>query len=320
MKKCFYFIVIIFTQLFFIYSLNAQSLEETLDYINKQVNLDANKFGYGKSAPNIEDIWSVSSDGELSIKHYWQKQLSKEQKVYLKSLYPIKCFVPYDTGSFRQLYFYCNGTHDCLTDHFLKDDRSEDKITYEDGIKLNLPGDSILVNHLKNAITHLINIAHAENSFKNSDPFSTDSREDYGTSINTPSTDSQNVIHMTKMASGLFEIPVTINDVLKISFIFDSGASDVSIAPDVALTLIRTGTVRETDFIGSQKYSFADGSTATSRRFIIRKLSIGNHVVTNVTASISNSVNAPMLLGQSVQERFGKITIDNNNHTLTFGK
>jgi predicted aspartyl protease len=136
----------------------------------------------------------------------------------------------------------------------------------------------------------------------------------------SPSSNTDDVIQMQKMGSGLYEIPVMINDVLKISFIFDSGASDVSISPDVAATLMRTGTVKESDFIGSQKYSFGDGSTAINKRFIIRKLSIGNHVVTNVTATISNSINAPMLLGQSVQQKFGKITIDNTNHTIAFGK
>ena len=126
----------------------------------------------------------------------------------------------------------------------------------------------------------------------------------------------QSIIKMTKSQSGIFEVPVELNKVLKISFIFDSGASDVSISPDVALTLIRTGTITETDFIGSQVYSFADGSKATSEVFILKEIKIGGHIIKNVRASISNSINAPMLLGQSVLQRLGRFTIDNNNHTL----
>jgi clan AA aspartic protease (TIGR02281 family) len=126
----------------------------------------------------------------------------------------------------------------------------------------------------------------------------------------------QNTIKMMKSQSGVFEVPVELNKVLKISFIFDSGASDVSISPDVALTLMRTGTIEQTDFIGSQVYSFADGSTATSEVFILKEIKIGGHVIKNVRASISNSINAPMLLGQSVLQRLGKFSIDNNNHTL----
>ena len=133
----------------------------------------------------------------------------------------------------------------------------------------------------------------------------------------TPPANSD-VIQMTKTEGNVYEIPVTINDVLKISFIFDSGASDVTVTPDVASTLIKTGTVNASDFIGTQKYVFADGSTATSKVFIIRKLTIGNHTVSNVRASISKSINAPMLLGQSVQQKFGNIVIDNNTHTIIF--
>jgi uncharacterized protein YigE (DUF2233 family) len=124
------------------------------------------------------------------------------------------------------------------------------------------------------------------------------------------------VIKMEKSVSGIYEIPVLLNGVLKMSFIYDSGASDISISPDVALTLIRTGTIKKDDFIGTQTYQFADGSTAESQVFIMREINIGGYVLKNVVASISNSVNAPMLLGQTVMQRIGKLTVDNNSHSL----
>lgn len=132
--------------------------------------------------------------------------------------------------------------------------------------------------------------------------------------------EKSDIIKLKKMSEGVYEISVTLNSVLKINLIFDSGATDISISPDVASTLIKTGTVKETDFIGNQTYQFADGTKATSPVFIIRKIQIGSHELTDVRASISNSIDAPMLLGQSVLERFGKITIDNVNQTLTFQK
>jgi len=52
----------------------------------------------------------------------------------------------------------------------------------------------------------------------------------------------------------IYEVAVVINSSLKLNFIFDPGASDVSISPDVALTLIRTGTVTDKDFIGTKTY------------------------------------------------------------------
>jgi clan AA aspartic protease (TIGR02281 family) len=124
------------------------------------------------------------------------------------------------------------------------------------------------------------------------------------------------VVPMIKDVSGLYYIPVTVNNVLRISFILDSGASDISISPDVALTLMRTGTIEQADYIGTNTYSFADGSTAESDVFNIKEINIGGVSVQNVRASISNNLDAPMLLGQSVMQRLGSYTIDNATHCL----
>ena len=63
---------------------------------------------------------------------------------------------------------------------------------------------------------------------------------------------------------GTFAVPVTINNQLTLKFVIDSGASDVSIPTDVVSTLVRTGTIADTDFLGSQTYKLADGSTVPS--------------------------------------------------------
>jgi predicted aspartyl protease len=129
-----------------------------------------------------------------------------------------------------------------------------------------------------------------------------------------------NTISFAKTQSGLIEVPITINDVLRIKFIFDSGASEVSISPDVALTLLRTGTISESDWLPSQNYIFADGSKAKSERFLIKKLIIGNQTLTNIEASISRSIEAPMLIGQNVIQKLGAVTIDYDNHLLIIKK
>jgi len=127
---------------------------------------------------------------------------------------------------------------------------------------------------------------------------------------------ASNTIKIIKTQSGLIEIPIVINDVLRINFIFDSGASEVSLSPDVALTLLRTGTISESDWLPSQTYTFADGSKAKSKRFLIKKLIIGNQILTNIEASISNSIEAPMLIGQNVMQKLGSVTIDYDNLLL----
>jgi aspartyl protease family protein len=41
-------------------------------------------------------------------------------------------------------------------------------------------------------------------------------------------------------------------------------------------------------------------------------------ILDNVKATVVDNVNAPLLLGQTVLERFGKIEIDNGNNEIIF--
>jgi clan AA aspartic protease (TIGR02281 family) len=116
-------------------------------------------------------------------------------------------------------------------------------------------------------------------------------------------------------SGGTYHVPVVINDALKLNFIIDSGASDVSIPSDVVLTLIRTGTIKKSDFIGTETYSLADGSAVSSRTFIIRSLKVGDRTVTDVRASMAD-VNGSLLLGQSFLKRFRSWSQDNAAHEL----
>lgn len=123
-----------------------------------------------------------------------------------------------------------------------------------------------------------------------------------------------NTIKMVRSASGIFEIPALINGVLKISLILDTGASEVSISPDIALTLYKAKTINEKDWLPGKYYRFADGNTAKSDRFIIRSLIIGNYQLRDIEASISNSIESPLLLGQNALQQLGKIQIDYVNN------
>lgn len=119
-----------------------------------------------------------------------------------------------------------------------------------------------------------------------------------------------------QQSGGVYEVPVIINDVLKINVILDSGASDVSISPDVALTLIKTGTIKSSDWLPGQVYQFADGSTALSYRFKLSTIALGDRTLRDVSTGIGTSVKAPMLLGQSALKQLGKYTINYSTETL----
>jgi clan AA aspartic protease (TIGR02281 family) len=116
-------------------------------------------------------------------------------------------------------------------------------------------------------------------------------------------------------AGGVYVVPVRINGVITLDFIVDSGASDVVIPADVAMTLIRTDTISDDDYVGNTEYMLADGSTAKSDRFTLRELKVGELTLSNVTASIS-SVKSTPLLGQSFLSKLGSWSIDNNRHVL----
>jgi clan AA aspartic protease (TIGR02281 family) len=103
-------------------------------------------------------------------------------------------------------------------------------------------------------------------------------------------------------------------------FILDLGASIVAISPDLFSVLVKSGTIESTDFIGTETYQLADGSAAKSKTFYLRKLKIGDIEISNVKATVSNSINAPLLLGQSALKRLGSYSIDNKKLVLKINK
>lgn len=114
---------------------------------------------------------------------------------------------------------------------------------------------------------------------------------------------------------GIYKVPVLINGSLILNFIVDSGAADVVIPIDVVMTLIRTGTLQKSDFLGSQTYRLADGSSIPSETFRIRELKVGGRIVHNVVGSVAN-VKGFLLLGQSFLTKFNKISFDYGRHLL----
>jgi clan AA aspartic protease (TIGR02281 family) len=121
-------------------------------------------------------------------------------------------------------------------------------------------------------------------------------------------------VPLTK-AGGTFVVPVEINGAITLDFTIDSGASDVSVPADVFSTLVRTGTIRDTDILGKQTYVLADGSKSLSAAFTIGSLKVGNKIVENVRGSVVPAQGS-LLLGQSFLERFKSWSIDNTKHEL----
>lgn len=119
-----------------------------------------------------------------------------------------------------------------------------------------------------------------------------------------------------KRQGGIYEIPCKVNG-LNINFYFDTGASDVTLSTTVAQNLFNRGLIKSSDIIGKNFYQVADGNISEGLILILREIIIGDIVLKNVKASIINSPEAPLLLGQTALEKLGKFSFDYSNNQLT---
>ena len=129
---------------------------------------------------------------------------------------------------------------------------------------------------------------------------------------------SQTIIKM-KRDGGVSVIPCSVNG-LKLSFIFDTGASDVSISMTEATFMLKNEYLNESDIIGTQNYLDANGNINQGINIILREVEIGGLKLFNVKASIVKNLQAPLLLGQSALSKLGPIQLDLQTNTLTILK
>jgi aspartyl protease family protein len=125
-----------------------------------------------------------------------------------------------------------------------------------------------------------------------------------------------NTVKMTKK-DGVYEIPIKINGVSMI-FIFDTGAGLISISNTEAGFLYKQGKLTQEDIIGKANFMDANGDISVGTIIRLKTVQIGNKILYNVEASVVNNTNAPLLMGQSALEQFGKVSIDYNAQTITF--
>lgn len=114
-----------------------------------------------------------------------------------------------------------------------------------------------------------------------------------------------------KFENGIYTIPCVVND-LRLRFIFDTGAANVSISAMEAGFMLKNGYLQESDFIDSELCLLADGSIAENAVINIRELKIGSVSLSNIKAYVVFNIEAPLLLGQSAISQLGKWYIDSN--------
>ncbi len=132
-----------------------------------------------------------------------------------------------------------------------------------------------------------------------------------------PTLASAQEVPLIRSSDGTFEVPVVINDTLRLNFTLDTGASMITLTPDILLTLMRSGTVIEDDLSTEESdFVLADGSTVTGSEVLLKKVTIGNISLHNVRAAVLSSLDSGLLLGQSFLSRLPRWSIDNGRGVL----
>ncbi len=114
---------------------------------------------------------------------------------------------------------------------------------------------------------------------------------------------------------GVCKVKCHINN-LPLHFIFDTGASDVSISSVEATFMMKNDYLSAADVMGRQNYVTADGNISEGTVINLRDVQLGTLHLRNVRASVVRNQSAPLLLGQSVLSKLGKIEIDNAGKVL----
>lgn len=126
----------------------------------------------------------------------------------------------------------------------------------------------------------------------------------------------KNVVKMID-EHGVKYIKVEINGI-RLKFVFDTGASSISISSAEATVLYKQGTLRDEDILDVQLFQDATGNISVGTLINLRTVKIGNKTLDNVQAVVVDNDHAPLLLGQTALEKFGKISIDNKRNEITF--
>lgn len=117
---------------------------------------------------------------------------------------------------------------------------------------------------------------------------------------------------------GVLYFPCKINGI-QLDYIFDTGASVVTINDSIYRSMILKDLISSQDSIGKEKFQDASGNFQECITFNIRKIELGNMVLENIKGAVLSNNNSPLLFGQSALKQLGKYNLDIQNKMLEFG-
>ena len=107
---------------------------------------------------------------------------------------------------------------------------------------------------------------------------------------------------------GVYKVPCKVNGA-RMKMIFDTGASDVCLSSSIAEYLLDNDYLSENDFGKVGHSVVADGRVTRNVSVNLKDVEICGIHLENVSAIVTESLSAPILLGQSAISRLGQITI-----------
>ncbi len=121
-----------------------------------------------------------------------------------------------------------------------------------------------------------------------------------------------------KEKGGVKYVNVSVNG-FGFEMIFDTGCSGTLISVVEANYLYQKGYLTGNDYLGNSQSQIADGSIVENMVFNIKELIIDGKIrCSDVKATVSANINAPLLLGNEVLNRVASYTIDNEHENINF--
>lgn len=114
---------------------------------------------------------------------------------------------------------------------------------------------------------------------------------------------------------GVTKVKCSING-LPLHFIFDTGAATVSLSMVEANFMLKNDYIKSSDIVGASRFLDANGDITEGTIVNLRNVDFAGLQLENVQASVVRNQKAPLLLGQSVLGRLGKIEINNTEQKL----
>lgn len=125
---------------------------------------------------------------------------------------------------------------------------------------------------------------------------------------------AQTTIQLEK-EGGVYKVPCVVNG-LKLKLIFDTGASNVCISQSVAIMMLENDYLSVDDIKGTSHSKVADGRIVDHTIINLKRIQIGDKLLTDVEAIVIHGQTAPLLLGQSALKKLGRYSISGDKLIL----